>query len=285
MSFAMTKSPATGALVLSDGTVFFGCGFGAPGMAVGEVCFNTAMTGYQEILTDPSYAGQIITFTFPHIGNVGANGEDVETASPAAASGVRGCVMRQAATKAASYRAQTSLNAWLTNRHVIGLAGIDTRALTRAIRETGMPGGVILHDPEGTPDLDAARAKAKDWPGLVGKDLAGEVTCKQSYTSDETCWAWPRGFGKARASARRVVVVDYGVKKNILRCLSQAGCALTVVPARTSAEEILGLKPAGVFLSNGPGDPAATGVYAVPSSKTSCRAACPYSEFALAIRS
>ncbi len=263
----MTKSPATGALILSDGTVFFGCGLGASGMAVGEVCFNTAMTGYQEILTDPSYAGQIITFTFPHIGNVGANPQDAETASPAAKSGLRGVVMRESVTPPASFRAKTPFDEWLMRSNIIGLSGIDTRALTQAIRETGMPSGVIAHDPEGALDIDAARAQAKSWPGLEGMDLAREVTCARSYASDETCWEWSRGFGKMQSPVRHVVVVDFGVKKNILRCLAQRGCKLTVVPAATSAEDILAHRPDGVFLSNGPGDPAATGTYAAPTVK------------------
>ncbi len=261
----MSKSPATGALVLSDGTVFYGCGLGATGRAVGEICFNTAMTGYQEILTDPSYAGQIITFTFPHIGNVGANDEDNETATPQAARAARGCVLRAAITEPANYRARLHLGTWLEQRGLIGLAGIDTRALTRHIRENGMPQGVILHAPDGVRDVAAAADEARAWPGLVGMDLARDVTCRDRFLSEETCWSWPEGYGRLTAPARHVVAMDFGIKKNILRCLAQAGCKVTVVPAQTTAEDILALKPDGVFLSNGPGDPAATGAYAVPT--------------------
>jgi len=263
----MSQQPATGALVLSDGTVFYGQGVGASGSAVGEVCFNTAMTGYQEILTDPSYAGQIINFTFPHIGNVGTNIEDVETSSPAAASGVRGCVLRMDITDPANYRATDHFDAWLKQQNIIGLAGIDSRALTRYIRENGMPNGVILNDPGGTLDIDAALAKAKDWPGLEGMDLAAEVTCRQSYTSDQTCWEWDKGYGTAEDSKHHVVALDFGIKKNILRCLTTAGCKVTVLPASASVEDVLAHKPDGIFLSNGPGDPAATGQYAVPTIK------------------
>jgi len=252
---------------LSDGTVFYGQGVGASGSAVGEVCFNTAMTGYQEILTDPSYAGQIINFTFPHIGNVGTNIEDVETSSPAAASGVRGCVLRMDITDPANYRATDHFDAWLKQQNIIGLAGIDSRALTRYIRENGMPNGVILHDPNGALDIDAALAKAKDWPGLEGMDLAAEVTCRQSYTSDETCWEWNEGYGTAANGKHHVVALDFGIKKNILRCLTTAGCKVTVLPASASVEDVLAHKPDGIFLSNGPGDPAATGQYAVPTIK------------------
>ena len=263
----MSQSPATGALVLSDGTVFYGQGIGASGAAVGEVCFNTAMTGYQEILTDPSYAGQIINFTFPHIGNVGTNIEDVETSSPAAASGVRGCVVRMDITDPANYRATEHFDTWLKQRNIVGLAGVDSRALTRYIRENGMPNGVILHDANGKLDTDAALAKAKDWPGLEGMDLAAEVTCRQSYTSDETCWEWNVGYGTANAPKHHVVALDFGIKKNILRCLATAGCKVTVLPASTSVEDVLNHNPDGIFLSNGPGDPAATGEYAVPTIK------------------
>ena len=257
-------APLTARLVLSDGTVIAGEGLGATGTAVGEVCFNTAMTGYQEILTDPSYAGQIITFTFPHIGNVGANMEDTETSNLAARSGVRGCVLRAPITEASNYRAREHLDRWLKARGIIALCGVDTRALTARIREKGMPNGVIAHDPNGKFDLDKLKAEAAAWPGLDGMDLVPEVTSGQSYTWDETRWVWGEGFGRQENPQFHVVAIDYGLKRNILRCLASAGCKVTVVPATAQASEILERAPDGIFLSNGPGDPAATGRYAVP---------------------
>jgi carbamoyl-phosphate synthase small subunit len=262
-----TDDPLTGRLVLADGTVIAGQGLGATGSAVGEVCFNTAMTGYQEILTDPSYAGQIITFTFPHIGNVGTNREDTETSNLAMRSGVRGCVLRADVTGPSNYRALERLDQWLKARGIIAIAGVDTRALTARIREQGMPNGVIAHEPSGTFDLDRLKADAKAWPGLLGLDLVPEVTAGQSYTWDETLWAWGKGHGRQEHPELHVVAVDYGLKRNILRCLAAAGCKVTVVPATATAEEVLDRKPDGVFLSNGPGDPAATGKYAVPEIK------------------
>jgi len=259
-----TETPATARLVLDDGTVIAGMGLGATGSAVGEVCFNTAMTGYQEILTDPSYAGQIITFTFPHIGNIGTNAEDTETSNLAARSGVRGAVLRADITDPSNYRAAAHFDAWLKSRGIIAIAGIDTRALTARIREKGMPNAVIAHEPTGTFDIDKLKAEAKAWPGLLGLDLVPDVTSGQSYTWDETRWVWGKGYGRNENPEFHVVAVDYGLKRNILRCLASAGCKVTVVPAKTSAEEILERKPDGVFLSNGPGDPAATGAYAVP---------------------
>jgi carbamoyl-phosphate synthase small subunit len=258
------EAPLTGRLVLADGTVIAGQGLGATGSAVGEVCFNTAMTGYQEILTDPSYAGQIITFTFPHIGNVGTNNEDTETSNLAARSGVRGCVLRAPITAASNYRAREHLDRWLKARGIIAIAGVDTRALTARIREKGMPNGVIAHDPTGSFDLDKLKAEAAAWPGLDGMDLVPEVTSGQSYTWDETRWVWDKGYGRQEHADLHVVAIDYGLKRNILRCLASAGCKVTVVPATAPAAEILERKPDGVFLSNGPGDPAATGRYAVP---------------------
>ena len=255
---------STALLSLKDGTVLEGIGLGATGTAVGEVCFNTAMTGYQEILTDPSYAGQIITFTFPHIGNVGANDEDIETSNLAASSGVRGCVLRLDITDPSNYRAAQHLDAWLKARGIIGIAGIDTRALTAKIRTQGAIDGAIAHDPAGTFDRDALLAAARDWPGLVGLDLAREVTCGQSYEWRDGLWDWEDGYAAGSGLSRKVVAIDYGAKRNILRSLVDVGCAVTVVPASTSAEDILALNPDGVFLSNGPGDPAATGAYAVP---------------------
>ena len=255
---------ATGALVLADGTIIRGRGIGAVGEAVGEVCFNTAMTGYQEVLTDPSYAGQIITFTFPHIGIVGTNPEDIETSNLAASSDVRGCVVRSLAGSASNYRAVEELDAWLKARNIVGLSGIDTRALTARIREQGMPNGVIVHAPDGTFDWDALTSQAAEWHGIDGQDLAKDVTCGQSYGWDEMRWRWNEGFGRQEAPDFHVVAIDYGLKRNILRCLASAGCRVTVVPATTSAEEVLARAPDGIFLSNGPGDPAATGTYAVP---------------------
>jgi len=252
---------ATAALVLADGAVFWGTGLGAAGKAVGEVCFNTSMTGYQEILTDPSYAGQIITFTFPHIGNVGANEEDVETTTPAA----RGCVLRADATEPSNFRATRALTDWLRSFGLPGIAGIDTRALTRRIRDGGAPSGVLAHAVDGRLDIAAMVAEARAWPGLEGMDLAREVTTRQLYAWDETRWALGSGYGKQTAPRFKVVAVDYGAKRNILRCLASAGCDVTVVPATATAEDILRHAPDGVFLSNGPGDPAATGSYAVPA--------------------
>jgi carbamoyl-phosphate synthase small subunit len=262
-----TEEAPTALLVLADGTVIAGVGAGATGTAVGEVCFNTAMTGYQEILTDPSYAGQIVTFTFPHIGNVGTNAEDIETASLAAASGVRGCVLRAAITQPSNYRASAGFDDWLRARGIIAITSVDTRALTALIREKGMPNAVIAHAPDGKFDLEALKREAAAWPGMVGLDLAKEVTCGQSYRWDETPWRWGQGYGRQQEAPFHVVAIDYGLKRNILRELAGAGCRLTIVPATTTAEEILERKPDGVFLSNGPGDPAATGVYAVPEIK------------------
>jgi carbamoyl-phosphate synthase small subunit len=257
----------TAVLVLADGTVIEGVGVGASGHAAGEVCFNTAMTGYQEILTDPSYAGQIITFTFPHIGNVGANTDDIETSNMTASSGVRGCILRASITDPSNYRAMQHLDDWLKARGIIGICGVDTRALTAWIRENGMPNAVIAHDDKGAFDLEALKKEAGQWPGIEGQDLAIQVTCGQSYDWDETLWTLDEGFGRQENPEFHVVAVDYGLKRNILRCLASAGCKVTVVPAQTSAEDILARKPDGIFLSNGPGDPAATGEYAVPEIK------------------
>src|ERR1700690_4051435 len=240
----------TALLVLADGTVLEGIGFGATGQAVGEVCFNTAMTGYEEILTDPSYAGQIITFTFPHIGNVGTNDEDIETVNLAATPGARGIVLHSPITQPSSYRATKHLDAWLKNRGVIGLAGIDTRALTPLIREKGMPNAVIAHEPSGHFDVEALKREAKAWPGLLGMDLVPMVTSGQRFTWNETPWVWGEGFGRQTAPEFNVVAIDYGIKRNILRLLAGVGCKVTVVPATTSAEDILAMKPDGGFLSN-----------------------------------
>src|SRR5215467_5533059 len=234
-----SEAPLTGRLVLADGTVITGHGLGAVGAAVGEVCFNTAITGYQEILTDPSYAGQIITFTFPHIGNVGTNREDTETSNLAMHSGVRGCILRARVGDPSNYRANEPLQQWLKARGIIALTGVDTRALTAHIREHGMPNGVIAHEPSGRFDLEKLKAEAKAWPGLLGLDLVPEVTAGQSYTWEETRWTWGNGYGRQDAAAFSVVAVDYGLKRNILRCLAASGCKITVVPATASAEEIL----------------------------------------------
>src|SRR5262245_35021438 len=259
-----TEEKPTALLVLADGTVLEGFGFGATGHAVGEVCFNTAMTGYEEILTDPSYAGQIITFTCPHTGNVGTNEDDIETVNLAATPGARGAIVRTRITDPSNYRATRHLDQWLMRRGVIGLSGLDTRALTALIRSKGMPNAVIAHAPDGKFDLAALKKEAREWPGLVGMDLVPMVTSAQRFTWDETPWEWGKGYGRLQAPEFHVVALDYGVKRNILRLLARAGCKVTVVPATTTADDILAMKPDGVFLSNGPGDPAARGEYAVP---------------------
>ena len=244
-------------LVLADGTVFEGYGFGAAGEAVGEVCFNTAMTGYQEILSDPSYAGQIICFTFPHIGIVGTNAEDIEYTTPH----VRGVIVRADATSPSNYRALQTLDAWLKKHNIPGIAGLDTRALTSRIRELGMPHGVIGRGD----DVAALQKAAKGFPGLVGLDLAKEVTARQMFKWNETPWVWNEGYGKVEAPSFRTVVLDYGVKKNILRLLAGLGADITVLPAQSTLDDVLRHEPHGVVLSNGPGDPAATGAYAIPT--------------------
>ena len=304
-SLSFWREPrATALLVLANGMVIEGAGFGAAGTAVGEVCFNTAMTGYQEILTDPSYAGQIITFTFPHIGNVGANDEDIETSNLAASAGVRGVIVHAPVTGPSNYRAKGDFNSWLKDRGIIGLCGIDTRALTSFIRENGMPNAVIAHLPSGDFDIDALQAMARQWPGLEGMDLVPDVTTPERYpysgktgqfairgnrtsfdvqrkspmpgadeltdakleaaeTRTQAAWTPEHGYRSSGFSEYKVVALDYGIKRNILRLLTEAGCAVTVVPAETSADAILAMRPNGVFLSNGPGDPAETGKYAV----------------------
>ncbi|HTK34894.1 MAG TPA: glutamine-hydrolyzing carbamoyl-phosphate synthase small subunit [Caulobacteraceae bacterium] len=260
---------ATGVLALADGTVLQGVGFGASGEAVGEVCFNTAMTGYQEILTDPSYMAQIVTFTFPHVGNVGVNLEDVEQFGQGSRTTARGAILRDVPTPPANWRAGRGsagdFDHWMKLRGVVGIAGIDTRALTRRIREHGMPHGVIAHSPEGRFDIEALVAQAQAWTGLVGLDLAKDATCLQPFNFDEGLWAWPEGYAKPRPEPRfEVAVLDYGIKRNILRALTSIGARATVLPASTTAGEVLARNPDGVLLSNGPGDPAATGEYAVP---------------------
>lgn len=253
----------TACLALADGTIFYGKGFGATGETVAELVFNTAMTGYQEIMTDPSYASQIVTFTFPHIGNTGVTVEDDETAEPVAA----GMVVKWDPTAPSNWRATADLQTWMVSKGRIGIGGLDTRRLTRAIRQQGAPHVALAHDPDGNFDIEALVAKARAWKGLVGLDLAKNVTCAQSYRWDEMRWAWPEGYSKREGAGLRVVAIDYGAKRNILRCLASAGCEVTVLPASATAEDVLALNPEGVFLSNGPGDPAATGSYAVPMIK------------------
>ena len=250
----------TACLALADGTLFYGKGFGAKGMRVAELCFNTAMTGYQEIMTDPSYAGQIVTFTFPHIGNTGVTPEDDETADPVA----EGMIVKWDPTAPSNWRAAGDLVSWLEKTNRIGMGGVDTRRLTRAIRQQGAPHVALAHDPDGNFDIEALVKAARGFPGLVGLDLAKGVSCAQSYSWDEKRWAWPEGYTKRTGAAPKVVAIDYGAKRNILRCLASVGCDVTVMPATTTAEDVLAQNPDGVFLSNGPGDPAATGAYAVP---------------------
>ncbi|MDJ0820619.1 MAG: glutamine-hydrolyzing carbamoyl-phosphate synthase small subunit [Paracoccaceae bacterium] len=254
----------TACLALADGTLFYGQGFGATGQTEAELCFNTAMSGYQEIMTDPSYAGQIVTFTFPHIGNVGINPDDDETGDPVAA----GMVVKWMPTQSSNWRATQELSAWLASRGRIAIGGVDTRRLTRAIRQQGAPHVAMAHNPDGQFDIDALVKAARAFPGLEGLDLAKDVTCAQSYRWDEMRWAWPDGYSRQTAPQHKVVAIDYGAKRNILRCLASAGCDVTVLPATATAEDILAHEPDGVFLSNGPGDPAATGTYAVPMIQT-----------------
>jgi carbamoyl-phosphate synthase small subunit len=282
---------ATGVLVLADGSAIWGKGFGAEGEAAGEVCFNTAMTGYQEIMTDPSYAAQIVTFTFPHIGNVGANYEDLEADNPFAL----GCVVRQEVTAPSNFRAALGFVEWMRSNGRIGLSGVDTRALTRKVRTGGAPNGVIAYREDGRFDVAALLAKARAWPGLEGMDLAKEVSCRQMYRWSGGLWKLGAGYEerpstslgtneKGRSSGDpfvpsvvegrpaaddqdtrpHVVAIDYGSKRNIFRNLADAGARVTVLPATATFEEVMAHRPDGFFLSNGPGDPAATGEYAVP---------------------
>jgi len=265
MAFSASSSAqpkdATGVLVLADRTVIWGKGFGATGSQVGEVCFNTSMTGYQEVMTDPSYAAQIVTFTFPHIGNVGTNAEDVESAVESAV----GCILREEVTKQSNFRAEREFEEWMRGHEKIGLSGVDTRALTRRIRQSGAPNAVIAHDPSGKFDIDALLQRAQEWPGLEGMDLAQRVTRPKQESWEGGYWQLGHGYGRASRDAKpHVVAIDYGAKDNIFRNLVKAGARVIVVPAKTPVDDILALNPDGVFLSNGPGDPAATGVYAVP---------------------
>jgi carbamoyl-phosphate synthase small subunit len=256
-------SGATGVLVLASGEVIWGRGFGAEGQAVGEVCFNTAMTGYQEVMTDPSYAGQIINFTFPHIGNVGTNPEDVEALNPHAL----GAIVRQDVTDPSNFRSTQHFDAWMKANGRIGISGVDTRALTRLIRVAGAPNAVIAHSASGNFDVPAMLARAKAWAGLEGMDLAKDVTTLQTYGWDQGLWKLGAGYAAPAKGSKKVVAIDYGIKHNILRNLVDVGCDVTIVPAAATFEEIMAHAPDGLFLSNGPGDPAATGVYAVPVIK------------------
>ena len=256
----IASNKPTACLALADGTLFFGKGFGSTGKTTAELCFNTSITGYQEILTDPSYSSQIVTFTFPHIGNVGVNTEDAETLNPAA----EGLIVKCDPTQPSNWRSLEHLSEWLSKYNLLGMGGVDTRRLTRAIRMLGAPHVALAHNPDGIFDTAELIKKAKHFSGLEGLDLAKEVTCHQSYKWDEMRWAWPKGYEKQNYAKHKVVAIDYGAKRNILRCLASAGCEVIVLPASSSADEVLAHKPDGIFLSNGPGDPAATGKYAVP---------------------
>ena len=260
MKSVVSPNKPTACLALADGTLFFGTGFGATGETTAELCFNTSITGYQEILTDPSYASQIVTFTFPHIGNVGVNSEDSETQDPAA----QGVIVKWNPTEPSNWRSLENLSDWLKRYNLMGMGGVDTRRLTRAIRLLGAPHVALAHNSDGVFNTSKLIQKAKNFSGLEGLDLAKQVTCQQTYKWDEMRWAWPEGFVRQNQAQHKVVAIDYGAKRNILRCLASAGCDLTVLPASSSADEVLAHKPEGVFLSNGPGDPAATGKYAVP---------------------
>jgi carbamoyl-phosphate synthase small subunit len=256
---------ASALLVLADGTVIEGEGIGAFGLGHGELCFNTAMTGYQEIMTDPSYSGQIITFTFPHIGNVGVNEEDIETVNMAASTGLSGVVLGASITDPSNYRASRHLDSWLKARNIVGIAGVDTRALTALIRDKGMQNAIVAHDAAGAFDRKALVSAAKALPSMDGLDLVPLVTGPQRYNWDETTWAWGEGYGRQEKPEFHVVALDYGIKRNILRLLASRGCKVTVLPPNSKPEDVLALKPDGVFLANGPGDPAATGEYSVPT--------------------
>jgi carbamoyl-phosphate synthase small subunit len=273
-ALAFARQP-TGALVLADGSVFYGQGCGVEGSAVAEVCFNTAMSGYQEILTDPSYAGQIVAFTAPHIGNTGTNETDEEDSCAAAKIAARGAIMRADITEPSNWRAQGNLDAWLKAKSIVGLTGIDTRALTTRIRENGMPHGVIVNAPDGAFDIPALAQQAADWSGLEGLDLAKDVTCSQSHIFDQTRWEWAQETETLAKPEFEVVVLDFGVKENILRCLGSVNARARVMPASSTAEDILAFQPDGILLSNGPGDPAATGVYAVPTIQALIAAGLP----------
>ncbi len=259
-----SHSFSTGILVFEDGTKFFGKGIGYEGNAVGEVCFNTSITGYQEIMTDPSYSDQIINFTFPHIGNVGTNPEDNE-ADKAWAKGV---IFNCNTTEPSNYRSIKKLDYWLRKRKIVGIVNLDTRIITNYIRDKGAPKGVIQFSKKGKHNIKDLVKKSKSWKGLLGLDLAQKVTCKKIYTWNSLkSWDKKRGYLKNKKNLFKIIAIDYGIKKNQLRCFSDINCKVIVVPANYSAENIMSLKPDGVFLSNGPGDPAETGKYAIPIIK------------------
>ena len=262
MTMSSNQKP-TACLVFADGSIFYGYGFGATGITIAELCFNTAMTGYQEIMTDPSYASQIVTFTFPHIGNTGITAEDNETTDPFAA----GMVVKWDPTDPSNWRSQNELSSWLKANGRIAVGGIDTRRLTRAIRQQGAPHVALCHNPDGDFNIENLLLQAKAFTGLEGLDLAKDVSCKQPYNWSEKCWDWAEGYVNLDTPKYKVVAIDYGAKRNILRCLASVGCDITVVPASATAEDVLAHNPDGIFLSNGPGDPAATGIYAVPVIK------------------
>lgn len=256
---------ATAVLVFSDGTVLYGKGIGIIGTTSGEICFNTGLTGYQETLTDPSYCGQIITFTFPHIGNIGTNKEDYESKSPSC----KGLVIRDNITSPSNFRSENHFNKWLEKHKITGISGIDTRAITRKIRKDGAQNVVIQHFSKPSEvHIKALQEIANNTPTMKGLELASKVSCRKPYQWDETCWNLASGYQKQEKPKKHVVAIDYGAKKNILRCLATVGFKVTVVPAKSSAKEILELKPDGIFLSNGPGDPSATGEYAIQEIKS-----------------
>lgn len=265
----------TAVLVLADGSVFFGTGFGKIGYTTGEVCFNTAITGYQEILTDPSYNQQILVFTAPHIGNTGTNSEDEEASSLEGQKGAIGLITKAIPTLPSNWRNEAGLGEWLEKRGIIGIAGIDTRAITHKIRENGMPHGTICYSPDGNFDIEALRQKAVNWAGLEGADLAKDVSCAANFENTQQIWQWPEGFGELEKPEFKVIVMDFGTKANILRDLAQIGAKTIVVPANTKGEDIIALNPDGVLLSNGPGDPAATGEYSVPAIRAIIDAGIP----------
>tara|TARA_R110002096_G_scaffold124223_4_gene268730 strand:+ start:387 stop:1574 length:1188 start_codon:yes stop_codon:yes gene_type:complete len=265
----------TGVIVLADGSVFYGKGAGAEGQAIGELCFNTAMTGHQEVLADPSYAGQIVCFTFPHVGNVGANVEDEESSSLLGRKAAVGMVSRADITAPANWRSDETFQAWLASRGIVAVTGIDTRALTRRIREQGMPMAVTAFSPEGEFDLDALKSLAARAPTMEGRELAAAVSQTDTTDWSESAWGWPNGFDKGPENGPRVVVLDYGVKANILRRLVAAGARVSVAPGKSSAEDILAMKPDGVVVSNGPGDPAATGAYSLATIRGLIEAGVP----------
>jgi len=251
---------SSGVLVLENKTIFKGIGIGYQGMATGEVCFNTSLTGYQEIISDPSYAGQIINFTFPHIGNVGTNIEDHESDKI----WTKGVIFNSEITSPSNYRSLKNLDIWLKKNKVVGITGLDTRSLTNFIRDKGAPKGTICNDKRGNFNLKKLLNSSIKWPGLKGLDLAETVTAKKKYIwQGFKTWKKGIGFEKNKKKIYKIIAIDYGIKKNILRYFSNFNCKVTVVPCNLQAKEIIKLKPDGIFLSNGPGDPAATGKYAI----------------------